>query len=97
MEQVFHACDIGNPCLDFDNYMNWGALVSHEFHQITKQEQQLGLEVTAYLKYKNLKGYFAGQIGFSNGLVLPLWRELSIMLPGLEEMRENISKNIKEL
>lgn len=29
VEQMFHACDIGNPCLDFDNYMNWGALVSY--------------------------------------------------------------------
>lgn len=57
----------------------------------------MGLEVTAFLKYNNLKGYYAGQIGFCNGLVLPLWRELSIVLPGLEEMRENITKNIKEL
>lgn len=83
MEQLFHACDIGNPCLNFDNYMNWGALVSFEFDQIAIQEKQLGLEVTGYLKYDNLNKYYTGQIGFCNGLVLPLWRELSLILPGL--------------
>lgn len=39
MEQVFHASDIGNPCLDFDNYMNWGALVSYEFDLIGNKEK----------------------------------------------------------
>ena len=74
MEQLFHACDIGNPCLDFNNYMNWGALVSYEFDQIAKKEKDLGLDVTAYLKYDNLSKYYGSQLGFCNGLVLPLWR-----------------------
>lgn len=39
IEQLFHACDIGNPCLDFDNYMNWSALVSYEFNEVTKREK----------------------------------------------------------
>jgi hypothetical protein len=77
--------------------MNWGALVTHEFNQIAIQEKNLGLEVTGYLKYDNLRMYYGSQLGFCNGLVLPLWRELSIILPGLEEMRDNIHKNIKEL
>jgi hypothetical protein len=55
------------------------------------------LEVTSYLKYNNLKGFYGSQVGFCNGFVLPLWRELSIILPGLDEMRENLNKNIKEL
>lgn len=94
---MFHACDIGNPCLNFSNYLNWAALVSHEFDQIALREQRMGVEVTGYLKYSNVKKFYEGQMGFCNGLVLPLWRELSMALPGLEEMRENISDNIKEL
>lgn len=27
MENLFHACDIGNPCLPYKEYMNWAALV----------------------------------------------------------------------
>ena len=27
MEQIFHACDIGNSCTQFDNYLSWTALL----------------------------------------------------------------------
>lgn len=33
MEQLFHACDIGNPCLDFEQYMNWASLLAYEFNE----------------------------------------------------------------
>ena len=33
---MFHACDIGNSTQEFDDYMDWTALLSHEFHQQTK-------------------------------------------------------------
>lgn len=25
---MVHACDIGNPCLEFNNYMNWAYLLT---------------------------------------------------------------------
>lgn len=28
MNTMVHACDIGNPCLKFENYMNWSYLVT---------------------------------------------------------------------
>ena len=31
MEEIFHACDIGNSCLDYDIYMSWAALLTYEF------------------------------------------------------------------
>ena len=57
--------------------------MTYEFDRIAQAEKELGLEVTGYLKYSNLKGFYGSQIGFCNGLVLPLWRELSLVLPGL--------------
>lgn len=57
--------------------------MTYEFDRIAQEEKELGLEVTGYLKYSNLKGFYGSQIGFCNGLVLPLWRELSLVLPGL--------------
>ena len=29
MEQLFHACDIGNPSLNFDSYISWAALLTY--------------------------------------------------------------------
>jgi len=44
-----------------------------------------------------LTKYYGGQIGFCNGLVLPLWKELANIKPDLAEMRDNIILNIEEL
>jgi hypothetical protein len=46
MEQAFHACDIGNPCLEFQDYINWAALLTYEFDYQTAMEAQKGVEVT---------------------------------------------------
>ena len=79
MEQVFHACDIGNPSLDFDEYVSWGALVSYEFDRIVRKEQELGLEVSAGMQHHSLQQFYQQQVGFCQFLVLPLWKELAII------------------
>jgi hypothetical protein len=43
MEQIFHGSDIGNACLDYDNYICWAALLTYEFNEQAKLEQRLGL------------------------------------------------------
>ena len=40
MENLFHACDIGNPCLEYNCYMNWSALLTYEFNEQAKLEDQ---------------------------------------------------------
>lgn len=40
MEQLFHACDIGNACLDYDNCMGWAALLAFEFDTQTRMEEK---------------------------------------------------------
>jgi hypothetical protein len=44
--QLFHACDIGNPCIGFDNYITWAALLSHEFNQQTVLEKENQVDIT---------------------------------------------------
>ena len=44
-----------------------------------------------------MKKFYGGQIGFIKGLVLPLWKELHTILPGITVMHENIMSNIEEL
>lgn len=31
LEMIFHACDIGNLCMDFNEYLNWSFLLTYEF------------------------------------------------------------------
>lgn len=49
------------------------------------------------LKYTNIKGFYKGQVGFCKGLVLPLWKELEVVFPGIYELTGNIHSNISEL
>lgn len=81
MENVFHACDIGNPALEFDNYMNWSILLAHEFNSQAELERGQGLEVTANFSFRDMKAHYQGQIGFI-GKILPYCRLFS--LPTLE-------------
>lgn len=74
MEQLFHACDIGNPCAEYDNYITWAALLSHEFNEQAKLEKKLGLEVTEMLVYKDLTSLYKDQIWFVGNMVYPLWK-----------------------
>jgi hypothetical protein len=43
VEEVFHACDLGNPCLEYDNYISWVALLVQEFDHQASLEQALQL------------------------------------------------------
>lgn len=43
---MVHACDIANPCLEWEGYMKWSYMLSQEFQDQTLKEEQLGLEVT---------------------------------------------------
>jgi len=44
-----------------------------------------------------LRKFYGGQIGFTKGLVFPLWRELGTILPGITVMNYNIASNLEEL
>lgn len=64
LEQVFHACDIGNPCLEYNQYISWASLLSYEFNEQFKLEKEKGLEVTEMFRYKGKKAFLDGQLSF---------------------------------
>jgi hypothetical protein len=74
IEQVFHACDIGNPCTDYDNYIAWGALLSHEFSEVFRQEKKLQLEVTKCFEMTSVESVYKDQVWFIGCLVQPIWK-----------------------
>ncbi|KAM3132543.1 hypothetical protein pb186bvf_015356 [Paramecium bursaria] len=63
---MVHACDISNPCMGFQNYMNWSYLLSQEFMDQTIKEANIGVDVTGFLVYKDKPTFYGGQIGFSS-------------------------------
>lgn len=94
MEQLFHGCDIGNPCADYENYISWAALLGHEFNEQAKLEKSKGLEVATFLIYKDLNSLFADQGWFVGSMVLPLWKEIHQICPGVLPMLKNVESNI---
>lgn len=73
--------------------MSWGALVSWEFNQVNKVAVEVGVNIPN-MKYEGLRKFYQGQKGFTNALVLPLWKQLQIILPDLIEFTDNISYNL---
>ncbi len=81
---MVHACDIGNPLLPFDTYMNWSYLLAQEFNEQvtilflrefndvlswkTIKEAKQGLEVMEMFKFVDYKKYLDGQLFFSSKL-----------------------------
>lgn len=97
MESIIHACDIGNPCLEYSNYMNWAALLTIEFDTQHKEEVQQGLELTPMLQYVDKTAFFKGQIGFCKHFVLPLWKQMSLFSAGLKPFSDQLEANILTL
>jgi hypothetical protein len=65
---VAHCGDLGNVCLDFDNYLSWAKLVSQEFHNQTISESKKGLKVTQFMVYHNFGSLLKDQISFAGSL-----------------------------
>ena len=75
---MMHACDLGSTVQRYDVYIHWCGLVAQEFDsqvtfwgnwfQIKKvlKEEEKGIEVSTYMKYKDIKGFYYGQIAFSS-------------------------------
>lgn len=97
MEQIFHGCDIGNPCLGYDNYISWVALLSHEFNEQAKQEQINSIEVTASFVYTNHTGLYKDQVWFLGEMVWPLWQELTLVCPAWKQLLANIKDNLARI
>lgn len=53
--------------------------------------------MTSFLVYRDLSTLYKDQIWFLGTVVQPLWREISLRWPGLEDLVESIEKNKKRI
>lgn len=90
-----HACDVGNPVRPFNISKQWSHLVLDEFWKQGDQEKAVGLPVS-FLCDRNTTNIPSSQIGFINGITLPLWGMLTEVMPGLQPFIDNAKQNIKE-
>lgn len=93
MEQLFHACDIGNPTNNFDNYITWASLLTYEFNEQANIERKMNLEVTSCFVYRDISTLFKDQVWFLGSIVQPLWKEISFTWPALSYLVKSVEKN----
>lgn len=94
MEQIFHACDIGNPCNDYENYISWAALLSFEFDQQAQIERQRGMEVTESFIYHDYSTLYKDQVWFLGNIVHPIWKQISCIFPTLTAYSDQVERNL---
>ncbi|CAD8062710.1 unnamed protein product [Paramecium primaurelia] len=94
---LVHACDISNPCLEWDAYMKWSFLLAQEFQDQTIKEAAKGLEVTTMLQYKDKLTFFNGQTFFLNTFVLPQWQTIATLYPSLIDLPNEVKRNLEIL
>lgn len=92
MNTLIHLADISNPTKPLTVYKKWAEMIMEEFWLQGDKEKDLGLppsflcdRVTTFLP--------AAQVGFMNGIVLPLTQVVVEIFPGLHYMVENILIN----
>eukprot|EP01017_Pseudomicrothorax_dubius_P049119 TRINITY_DN9085_c0_g1_i1.p1 TRINITY_DN9085_c0_g1~~TRINITY_DN9085_c0_g1_i1.p1 ORF type:complete len:142 (-),score=28.67 TRINITY_DN9085_c0_g1_i1:140-565(-) len=93
-----HCCDLSGSMKKFPESREWSIRVSQEFSAQCKEEQELDLPVTPYMKDLDNKAVMAKQeIGFLTFVTLPLWKLANESLNNqLEHLVSNVEQNIAE-
>lgn len=98
---LVHSADISNPTRPLEIYKKWADLIMKEFWQQGDKEKALGIPVS-FLCDRNTFKCHTSQIGFIDGIVLPMYQCLYETFPGIKyfmdniEMNKNYYKKIKE-
>jgi len=76
--------------------LQWGARVAQEFHDQWEAEEidSLGPS-TSFFKYNGKSNFFKSQASFLKSVVLPLWEDIHIFMPEIDELVMNIKNNIE--
>lgn len=94
MAAVLHACDISNPARPVRLATHWAQSVQQEFWTQGDRERELGL----HSQPQFIKGSMdtpTSQIGFINYVVLPYYRVVHEVLPGLDEVVQQLESNLE--
>ena len=94
LSQLIHSSDISNPMKPFEIYSNWVDRLFKEFFAQGDRERNLGMKIS-FLCDRYTVDTPDSQIGFINGVVMPLFQAMSTALPNMQ-MVINLIKNNKD-
>eukprot|EP00013_Stygamoeba_regulata_P026180 CAMPEP_0177656264 /NCGR_PEP_ID=MMETSP0447-20121125/15455_1 /TAXON_ID=0 /ORGANISM="Stygamoeba regulata, Strain BSH-02190019" /LENGTH=571 /DNA_ID=CAMNT_0019160333 /DNA_START=64 /DNA_END=1779 /DNA_ORIENTATION=+ len=82
LEILLKCADISNPTNPFDVAKYWAELIEEEFFRQGDREKHLGLPVSPFMD-RDVAGLPTMQVNFIDFMVLPLFTDLSKVLPEL--------------
>lgn len=96
MEVCLHAADISSPTKPQHIMLEWSRRILQEFWAQGDKEKSLGIAVSPLCdREKKHESLAAGQNGFIMFVVLPLFREVSKMMPEASEAIQRLESNAK--
>lgn len=94
-KHLVHCADVGHPLRPFKVHEQWSRRVTEEFFLQGDQEKRLGLQPLALFNRNEAPPLAAGQIGFLNFVVKPMWQVLArVLRDGGEEPEECLAENL---
>ena len=92
MCMLLKCADISNITKPFEISRTWGQYVTAEFYWQGDQEREANLDVTPLFDRQNANELAAGQLGFIEGLGLPLFRLITRLVP-MESVLDQLITN----
>jgi hypothetical protein len=90
---MIHMADISNPTKPYEIYIKWTDLVMNEFWEQGDKEKSLGFPIS-FLCDRVGASIPKAQIGFTEGIVIPLLIYVVEIFPNLSFLKANIEKNM---
>jgi hypothetical protein len=92
LNALLHAADISNPTKPLKVYKKWANLVLEEFWMQGDKEKEMKLQIS-FMCDRNTTSIPHSQLGFIDGIVLPLVNVVVEFFPNLNFLLENLKNN----
>ena len=92
LDLMIHACDLSTPTRKFDTLKRWTYLLFDEFFGQGDKEKEHGLNAS-FLCDRATTIVAKEQPGFSNFIVLPVWKLVATLLPPMEACEMRVIEN----
>ena len=92
LNTLIHSADISNPTKPLHVYKNWTNLVLEEFWLQGDKEKEMKLPVS-FMCDRNTTKIPDSQLGFIDGIVMPIVQVIVEFFPNLNFLTENLRNN----
>ena len=93
LDFAIHACDLSQPTRKFETLRQWTYLLFDEFFAQGDVEKESG-HAASFLCDRLNTTVCKEQPGFCNYIVMPTWRLLTTIMPGMSPCLDKVQQNI---